>query len=350
MRSNPFASKKIAIAVAVLGLTACGLSAAPLASKVLVVSLQTDVVFGAGQPSPQPSPVVPQLEGLGLSQLPFQYFGGTLTPQEAFNTCPTAPSTSFPAQQATSEVTSTPSPGSYNWVASGTYDYSPLPTITIHPPVLPSYTEIVRNVQTFSDSLQTLPGSTQGLNFTYQTIQPQLGSIKGGYYVFYWRVKASPQAGDPEGGLSLYQIDTLDSKRNVTGTVFKAASGNGLLLLPLPAEPGTVGVQTPNGGEGPAVSVDTSGSGNTMVFQGSVGARERVDACGTWLQAWPVDGTLQTGSGMATVHLDVATQFGAIVIAFNITGDGTFLGAAFHKLATHVGQTSPSPTPKEWQS
>jgi len=350
MRFSQFGPKKLALLMSVLGLAACGLSAAPLATKVFVEQLQTDVVFGAGQPSPQPAQALPKLPGLGLGQNDFGFFTGSAFPVEGNTLCPTAPSTAFPAEPAPSDVTVKPTTGSYSWQASGTYDYTPVPTITIHPTVLPIFTEIVRNVTTFSDTLQGLPGSTQGLNFRYQTIQPRLGSIQGGYYVFYWQVKASPQTGDPEGGLALTQIDTLDAKRKFVDTVFKAASGDGLLLLPLPAEPGQVGVQTPNGGEGNPVAVDTTSHGNTMVFSGSVGARERVDACGSWLQAWPIDGTLQTGSGMATIHMDVATQFGALVIAFDIKGDGTFLGTLYHNVKTHVGQTSPSPTPKEWQS
>jgi hypothetical protein len=351
MRSDGLSRRKFAVAMAVLGLTACGLTATPVASKVIVDQLQTDVVFGAGQPTPQPSPAIPQPLGLGLSQVPIQYFtGGTLIPQTPYSSCPVAPSTAFPTQPATTDVTVKPATGAYSSVASGSYDYSPIPTVTTQPPVLPTFTEIVRNVATFSDMLQSLPGSTQGLNFTYETVQPQLGNIQGGYYVFHWRVKANPQAGDPAGGLSLYQVQTLDAKRSNPKTVFDAGSGPGLLILPLPAQPGTVGPQTPNGGQGPAVSVDTSGSNNTMVFQGTVGSRERVDVCGTWLQAWPVDGSLQTGSATAaTVHLDVATQFGAIVIAFDI--DGSFLGTNYHKLATHFAQPPPpGPTPPEWQS
>jgi hypothetical protein len=343
-----FSGKKLAVVMGVLGISACGLSATPLASKVLVLQLQTDVIFGAGQPSPTPPPVA-QLPGLGLSQPDLGFFSGSLVPTVPNSACATAPATAFPAAPATSDVTTKPAVGAYDWVGSGTYDYSPIPTITFHPPVQPQFQVIVRNVQTFNDTAQSLPGSTQGLNFTYDTVMPRLGSVSGGYWLFHWQVKASPQAGDPEGGLVLKRIDQLDSKRNDLGPIFDPKNGPGLLLLPLPAEPGTVGVQTPNGGEGPSVSVDLSGNNNTMEFNGAVGARERVDACGTWLQAWPVDGTLQTGAGSATVHLDVATQMGALLLVFDIKDDGAFLGTTFHKLATHVGQTTASPLPKEWQ-
>jgi hypothetical protein len=244
-----------------------------------------------------------------------------------------------------------PTAGAYSWVGSGTYNYSPIPTITVKIPIAPMFTEYLRHVRSLPPSLvPAIPGASPSLNFTYESTVPQLGSLKGGFYDLFWQVKSNASAGDPEGGLVLKRIDTLDSKGNDTGKVFDSGSGPGLLVLPLPAAPGPVGIQTPDGNLSQSISVDTSGNGNNLEFSGTVGPRERVDACGTWLQAWPVDGTLTNGAGSAKIHLDVATQFGAVPLALNFVGDGqTFLGSTLNNVSLHTGQSTPGALPKEWQ-
>jgi hypothetical protein len=349
-----------------LAVCACG-SSGP--GGVAVDALQTNVVFGAEQqhavapaptPAPAPAALPPALAAAEQTfAVPASFYAPMVSPVFApfAGLCGTASPNSFPAEPATAGVTRMPDAGAWRWVASGTHDVTTA-GITIQFPVIPSFQNVVRNVQTFADSFPQTSGGSSGPDFTYDSIVPQLGATTVGYWQFVWQVKANAATADPEDGLSLIEVDAFDAQGSGETTIFKAAPHNGLLLLPLPAAPGPVAPQAVTSTQGLPVpvsppasstqSIDTSGSGNSMQFNGSVGSPEKVDACGTWLQAWPVDGTLVSGTGTATIHLDVATQFGALPIAFNI--DGTFLGATFHKETAHVAQTPPpSAVPKQWQ-
>jgi hypothetical protein len=358
--------RRLAVAAAAVGLTACG-SSGP--GGVAVDSLQTNVVFGAEQPvaghavasgaNPAPAPqVLPAVAPFTIPPtLTFPTFpAGLLSPVGGL--CPTASPNTFPAQPTTADVPAPPATGSYRWEAAGTYD-RPVGTLTLQLPVGSTFQQFVRHVQPFQDNFPQTGGGQQGLDYTFDAVQPGLGTIGAAYLQFVWQVKSNPAAGDPEGGLALIEVDSLDSRGGTVGTIFKAAAHDGLLLLPLPAGPGPVepAVVTtvpdlPVVGAPPSApsteSVDTSGNGNNLQFSGTVGAPQRLDACGTWLEAWPVDGTLRNGPASATLHLDVATQFGALVMALDI--DGSFLGVTFHKLTTHVGQAPPpSALPIQWQ-
>jgi hypothetical protein len=327
---------------ALLGLSACGLSAGPALSKVVVDQLATDVIFGAGQPSP--SPLAPPLPQLGLQQPLGDFFtGNNFSGVElTTNSCAVAPPTAAPPVDAAPDVTAHPQVGQYRWVGGGTYDVV-LPTNTLKFPVPQNLNVDVTHVTDVPDEIPAAPGSTPDLSFTYQTIQPNVG--RSGFLAYTWKIKANAQTGDPEGGLTLTQVDLLDASGKVFKNIFKGTPG--LLLMNLPAQSGPVGIQGPNGGIQPTVAADTSGNNNNMQFTGSVGSRERIDACGTWVQAWPIDGTLQIGTGTATVHLDVATQFGGLVEAFNI--DGSYFGTTLNKLTMHTGQTTPDALPAQFK-
>jgi len=82
-----------------------------------------------------------------------------------------------------------------------------------------------------------------------------------------------------------------------------------------------------------------------------VGGRERVDACGEPIQAWGVDAQVQnagTSAAAATAwHYDVATQKGALIVAFNI--DGAFFGTKFNRETARIGQLKPDPVPDPYK-
>ena len=356
----------LAVIAAVLGLTACG-SSGP--AGVAVDSLQTNVVFGAEQPAASQAvasnattaPAPPALPAVAPFVIPPSLTLPNFPPfpqSPLAGLCPTAPDNTFPAEPASADVAAPPATGAYRWRAAGTYD-RPVGTLTLQLPVAQTFEQFVRHVQPFQDDFPQAGGGQQGLNYTFDAVEPGLGATGVAFLQFVWQVKSNPAASDPEAGLALVEVDSLDAQGAMVGAIFKAAPHDGLLLLPLPAGPGpveppvvTTVPNLPVVGPPPSApsteSVDTSGSGNNLQFSGSVGAPERLDACGTWLEAWPVDGTLKDGTGSATVHLDVATQFGALVMALDI--DGSFLGVTFHKLATHVGQAPPpAALPRQWQ-
>ncbi len=333
------------LAVALL-LTGCG-SAAP--NKVAVDTLYTNVVFG--NPTPTPAPPAPAAAPqppaaatppeiapfptfAEIPPLPGEEISLNPLPAPAAAACPTAPATSFPADPATADVSRKPQPGRYRWALSGKYDISVLgTTITSQ---LPSFQQrTVSRSTDISDSFSTLPTSQPGVDFTYQTTEPRIAA--GGSYLVTWKVKSStsPTAqADPEGGVSISEVDAVDAAGHSTDILFKPNTG--LLVLPLPVTPGQ---------NFQSAALDTTPHANSMALNATVGTqKERVDACGTPLYAWPIDATLASAGGATTtMHFDVATQMGGLVIAENI--DGTWLGTTFHGARFHIGQTQPDAAP-----
>jgi len=327
------------------------------ASRVDVDTLPTNILYGAATQTAlagpaaagpaAPAPLQP-LPPATVEQPLSQFFQGNnfnfQLPTASF--CPAAPSTAAPAQAAPSDVSTLPASGQYRWVTSGTYDLVVLP-LTVQIPLLAFQERYVRKAARIKSTIPSLPGAAADFDFTYQTIEPRVS--KPGFYLMYWQVKdeatsvagANTALADPEGGLALKQIDELDKDGKDTGTIFMGTPG--LLLLPLPAQ---------NGASVNSASTDAT-HGLNLSFKGSVGNRERVDACGQFIQAWPVDGTLTTagaggGTGVkATIHLDVATQFGALLVAFNV--DGNYLATTYHGAKLHVGQVKPDPLPQQYQ-
>ena len=353
-------------------LASCGpFDSPPQAAKVDVDTLSTNILFGVPSAAAAATPAAPPqfTETLPLGQPSDLFFNGnsfsfpTLAPAAA---CPTAPTTAFPAQVATTDVTTMPGSGSYRWATGGSW----VETVPVVGPItlpLPNFEQrVVRNAAPYKDPVPSAPGSPPDYAFTYQTIEPQVSG--GGALLFNWRVKANanqqqvpappttpptPPTGppapappstvsDPEAGLVLKSVATLDANGKQTGTLFDSGNGPGLLLFPLPVQPGATFNST---------SADTSTSANTLKVSGTVGNHENVDACGTPIQAWAVDATLTAGNAAAatpaTLHYDVATQMGALIIAFNI--DGSYFGTQFSKETARIGQTTPDAVPDKYK-
>ncbi|MHB8510306.1 MAG: hypothetical protein ACYDGR_16945 [Candidatus Dormibacteria bacterium] len=329
-------------------------------SKVDVDTLQSDILFGAptapaaAAPStvngvPVPLLVIPPITA--PSQPIDQFFTGnnfTFPKLPTAAACPTAPPTAFPADIAGADVTNMVTPGQYRWAAGGNYDVTIL-TTTLSLPLPQFETRYVRDPTKIPDG-PAIPGQPTTYGFKFQTIEPHIGGANGETYLMYWQVKenatqvqplqpGTPGAGDPEAGLTLQQIDTLDSKGVVTSTIFKGVTG--LQFLPLPVQPG---------GTFSSQSVDTSSAANNLQISATVGGRERIDACGTPIQAWGVDATLTpSGAGASNpskLHYDVATQFGGLIVAFNV--DQSYLGTTFHSATQRIGQAKPDPLPKQY--
>lgn len=339
-------SRALAAAAGILLLGACGLAGESRSAGVSVDQLQTDVVFGAGgTPAPRAVAAVPPLPSLPQPEPSF--FQVPTFSEKDTGLCPSAPATGAPAVGAGQTVESLPQEGTYTWAGSGRYAYTVL-GITAQLSVPTRFDVVVRHVRRVQD--QSLFGmvSAPPLEFTYETVQP-IFAFGGGYYDFFWQVKANsqPDLGDPEGGIVLKKVVKLASDGKPGPTLFDSGTGPGLLLVDLPVQPGAVGVQTPNGSVGPTTSTDTSTSGNSMSWNANVLGRERVDACGTWLQGWAVEGQLTNGPSTAQVHFDVATQFGGLMIAENL--DGTLLGETVQKGALRQGQTTPGPISQEFR-
>ena len=326
MRSD---RKLIATVLGGLLLAACGVGAVTPAGRAGIDTLQTDILFGLTAhtarsapraPAPVPAPSAPSLPGLGSLPLP-------TGPVE---TCPLPPIGANPPQVSPIYVTDAPQAGVFRWVEQGTYQ---LPGTTVHTAVPGEQYLLVLRVQKQPSAGLALPGTPPSYVITFQTIQPTYGAYAGAAYVRAdWQVKGNPAPGDPEGGVTLTQVDLLNAKGQAVRTAFKGVAG--LLLLPLPVSFG----QSFN-----SAAVDSNGAGS-LAFQGQVLNRQRVNACGDWVQGVEVTGTLNgLGSyGGAKVDLILATQSGAMPIAAGITGD--WFGATLD-VEGHLGAVRPKPLP-----
>ena len=340
-------------------LASCGpFDSPPAVAKVDVDTLSTNILFGV--PTPRPAAAQsPQAQALApppfVVDLPGQPsiidFGGnplSFPSVTAAPVCPTAPPTAFPAQPANSDVNSMPGTGAYRWAAGGTYDKT-VGLITVPLPLPQFEQRVVRHATQITDPIPGPPGSQPDFAFTYETIEPRVSDNTA--LLLSWQVKANaqsvntgvaPTVADPEAGLVLKKVQVIDSTGKLTSTaLFDSGSGPGLLILPLPVAPGTSFSST---------AVDTSSSANTLKLSGTVGNHENVDACGTPIQAWKIDGTLTTGATAATpatLHYDVATQMGALIIAFDV--DGSFFGTTFHKSTARIGQPTGDAVPDKYK-
>ena len=173
--------------------------------------------------------------------------------------------------------------------------------------------------------------------FAYQTVKPDIAGPST--YVTTWQVKpeafqqnvselsVSVTAGDPERGLAIKAIETFDAKGEITGS-FRPVTG--LLVLPLPVIPGE---------QFASIAIDPN-SLQVAEYQAQVVKRDRVDACGEYIEGWLVTGTL-TFAGEQPQQYDVlvATQRGATVISEHIVGRN-LLGA--FDLTFALAQVHPS--------
>jgi hypothetical protein len=151
--------------------------------------------------------------------------------------------------------------------------------------------------------------------FAYQTVNTDLTSTT---YVTTWQVKpealqervselsAAVSVGDPERGLVVKAIDRFDATNTMIGS-FRPTTG--LLVLPLPVTPGEQFV---------SVAVDPQ-TVQVAQYQAQVVARDRIDACGDYVEGWRVTGTLTfSGSTPQQYDLLIAPQLGSLVVSEHI--------------------------------
>jgi len=194
-----------------------------------------------------------------------------------------------------------PETGTYRWRKTGTF--SPTATPDLKLPLGGFEVRKLRNIRELGSGV-----------FSFETLQPD----PTGKYVRLttWQVKPdavasraaalslSLAAGDPERGLAIKSIETLqaDGSRAPEGAQFHPATA--LLVLPLPVVPGE---------QFSSVAVDPT-TQQSAVFQAQVAARDRVDACGDFVEGWKVTGTLSSSFEPKPYPYEVwaAPQLGAM--------------------------------------
>jgi hypothetical protein len=314
-----------------------------------VKSFQASLAFGVKPPATPanfaPGPVTPdalQADAALPEQLTAPFFSTKLRPAlgAASAPCPPAGNNAFPKEPAGITVMNPPTAGAYRWKRAGEVTSAKFPV------PLPVGGFEQRLIQQVSDVQHTVhPTSNQpGIIFTYQTVQPQIGSTT--LVRTTWEVKSdSPQAidqtpvvegtpnaraGDPENGIVIKKIEMLDESGNPTGPTFAPVTG--LLMLPLPIFQGETFTST---------ATDPL-NGEVAQVQAKVGGKTLVDACGELTEGWEVSGTETfTGEQVETRSFDdvFSLVLGGIVAHEKLSvvdSSGTF------NLDLTIGQLSPS--------
>ena len=325
---------KLAVALVALALvgSACVRQGDP---GIGLQDVQTDVEFAAAagapanaRPSAEPATALPP----DPSEFDFgKDFLDRLPPTSTKQTsCPEAPVSAAPAQEAGLATQGTPKVGVYRWNRSGEQKITtPIP-LTI--PIGGSEKRLIRNVQ-----------ALDGGDFTYEMAQSEVGTDEIVVTTFKVRPNApntqipatDQRVGAPDRGLSIMKIERFNSKTGQLVSAFEPITP--VLLLPLPVLPGE---QVQSSGVDPR-------SLNVLQINAQVAKRVRVDACGEVVDGWSVEGTrtFSQGSTAGTPHdydFVVATQLGAMMISehIKVTTAQASIDATFS-----LGQLKPDPLP-----
>lgn len=338
----------VAVALAGLASAACVSADAP---GVSIDSVEADVVFGIDKPT---DAVVPANTNVGdipadATSAGFD-FGEFRNPaadrlpplveaEPTPKTCPTAPPTAAARDQADATITGAPREGSYLWQRRGT-QRTPKGEEMVTTEIKGFERRVIRNVQPHDDPFDENA-------YTFEMVQSLLDRPVVQVRTFLVKPLTSaqvapggalvvdePRANDPEGGVSLINIEEFDENDQRIGAF---QPSNGLLYIGLPVDPAETFQST---------ATDPK-TGQTIVQEATVRGRARIDACGDLVDGWRVEST-QTRSdiaGTVSYNFLIATQYGGVPILEEISttaDDGSELNITFT-----LGQLDPDPLPSE---
>jgi hypothetical protein len=368
-----------ALVLVALSTVLVGACVQPPPPGVAVKPLKADLVFGikpkdAAKPvafeppvaeDAQPQELVfpDQPDDLGAPSGPTRVHVPLL---QAANPCPEAKLNAFPALEATRSVTTQPQAGVYRWKQGGSYVTTVggtpytinvggfqqrVITNVTEPVSVPNPTSVDPDAKTTTFTYQLIQaagGVTKRITYQVKTgavgvrstpgLQPgdtplpttPLGPLPTTTTTLP-RLPEAVAAGDPERGLTIKSIEDLDPK---TGEAAKTIDFSpAVQVLPLdviPQEPfRSVGVDSKNQA--------------TLVHDGVVRDRTRIDACGDIVDGWQVDITAHYAEGGTTQDVNqtfiFATQYGGMpILETDDFGDGG-------KVTYSLGQLVPSPLP-----
>ncbi|MHB8450446.1 MAG: hypothetical protein ACYDAQ_08365 [Mycobacteriales bacterium] len=318
--------------VAVLALAATGCAGPPTPFAVGTREFATNVLFGS--PSAHPlvpviGPVAPQVafpppSVVGLPPAPVTAMapgpaGGPTSPTSSQapvvvfpvpSGCPQPQPLAPTAQAATAQIFSPPASARYPYRVTGSFQQSGANAQEGAYP--PEETRTVSGVQRASNGSFTFQVTEaladQSVVDTFQVIPTSTAPT----------VPASTQPAPSQTGLFL-----VSETHRISGASPSTFTPDpALQLLQLPVTPGA--------------SYDSSGtdpnSQTTMGFSAQVGNPVRVNACGTWLQGYPV--TLTSGfivspseSITFTASYVFGTEYGGLALADNVSYQGTDNGS-----------------------
>jgi hypothetical protein len=313
--------------------------------KVAVTKVEADLVFGVKEPEPPAEPansnIDEELPPSAFEPADLPDFGSfdnpdfgklPLPPAEAPGECPAAPPTAVAEKAVDVNITGLPPVGIYKWQRDGTQ--KPAGSTEGGSKIDTFERRIVRNVKQVSPTVHT-----------FETVQPDIGGKN--VVVTSFRVRtdainrdstgaglpvAGPRVGEPDRGVTITQIENIDSQGNTT-SVFTPSTP--ILILPLPVS---------SNEEYQSVGVDPR-SGQTLTHRAKVLARERVDACGEVVDGWAVEAERTTSSPDApvvTYRYLVAPQYGGLIISEKLNYSA---GGLDNEFLFRLGQVDPDPLP-----
>jgi hypothetical protein len=290
--------------------------------SVGINKIEANLVFGVKPPADVasvPSDIIPDLvPEIADLALHFAPLPGIDLNKTAPKECPDASNTAVVEVPTEVTITGIPLQGIFRWKHSGSLTLSDtvVPFTGFEKRVVRNYKKIDAanfEFQTIQPSFQeagkliesTFHVKTDGVN---QTIDAPAGPVQG------------PTVRQPDGGVVLTKLQTLDSSGNPVGTAFAPVTG--LLMLPIPVTADETWQ---------SVAVDPK-SGQTIVQNATVSRRARIDACGDLVDGWAVTARQVVASirnvattmeppqfGYFGYDYIVATQFGGMLIDERLT-------------------------------
>lgn len=310
----------VTVALALAG-TACGPPKAP--ANVVMKELSTDIVYGSQRKPAPPAPVpganptpgfpafiVPPPPSVAASAGPVTA-PTTVPPRKA---CPDDDPLTFPAAPAPGSVPAAPAAGAYSFRQQGTVKIGSNPPMALPP----ASTRRIANVATAAIG-----------DITYDVVIDSFGDTTTTSYA------VRQTAGDPSlDGIFITHVVT----RRADGSVDEFAPVSGARIIALPAGPGVTWND---------VATDPI-RGTSMIVQGQVNDRGRVNACGTVLDSW----TVQVAASLVGPGKDLAlqatyqigTQYGGFVLGDNVSLKGTDGGTTIDQTSTST-INDPRPVP-----
>ncbi|MFN2462862.1 MAG: hypothetical protein ABR573_03035 [Candidatus Dormibacteria bacterium] len=357
--------------VIVLFVGGCGIPGGGLALSV--ERKLSDIVFGEPTAPKVHAPARPQGPAAPVDagvQLPPIFVGGDVISSNPYtfrkrkappSVCPTAPPGTAAELPAGADSDKAPKEGKYQWLTGYVARDSkgvPLNAFSDFE------TRTIQNVKTFPDQQATFASQTIH-HWTFDMVQPDHapdnpgGTITTSFSTKTWSDLNQNSAFynnniDPQDGVAITQIVRNDVRggqvdifqptatyetnaayntSNPTNPSPPGSGGGYLLLFTLPVASGSYSWDFN--------AVDQTHQWTMEVNAQTTGRRTLVDACGEVIDGWPVTATVTTNKGTRTGMVQqwsyvFATQYGAIPIVYQISGDTTFGSVNTQEKLAHV--------------
>lgn len=333
-RKDPGVKPKLPRVLAIFLLAGMVMAACAKAPRprVGVKNVAAELVFGippVQEPVGPPGafPEVP--EEIDLTDFEDGFFNPGPAPPPPPPRCPEAGPNEFPDREAPPTIDGKPKVGTYNWKVQGTQRITGVP----FPVRLGEFEQ--RKVQDVASNV----GDPQ--NYTFKTVQKKPGTGNT-LLISTFIVDVT----NPSPTLKGVLLDKLEEDKQDGSAISTFDPEPDIMYLPIPIQQGT------------ANRFDTTGidprTQQVLRHIGFVKERKDVDACGTMIQTWLVDGEYFRATGLGPeqrVNYDyaIATHFGGLIVYERVQSpceasnqDGTCTSPPDLELETNIGQVDPS--------